>query len=134
VGGDGFCTDRSLANIAGSMYNFGFGKLTLLGYKLAGRAKEIQKGFDKNKLFNTIKDISSKYRIKIGVDTQFIKMFKEQVQEQIPSYLYHEEEGKFSCYIDAVEGKIGASSYCSELTDLPERLTPEIILEHFKSF
>jgi hypothetical protein len=134
IGGDGFCTDCSLVNIAGSMYNFGFDKLTLLGYKLTGRAKGTQERFDKNKLFNTIKEISSKYWIKIGVDTQFIKMFKEQIQEQIPSYLYHEEEGKFSCYIDAVEGKIGASSYCRELIDLPVRLTPEIILEHFKSF
>ena len=134
VGTGGFTHSSHIGYLMEHMNKFGFNKLTLLGSKPVGRAKGLpEQKIDKN-FFSGIKTLSKKLWVNVGVDTKFIEMFNAEVKEEIPSVLYHEEEGKFSCYIDAVEGKIGASSYCEPLIDLPDRITSEVILQHFKTF
>lgn len=134
VGVGGFTNADYVGYFMQQMNKYGFNKITLLGSKSVGRAKGMPEIEVKKNFFPKLKELSKKFWVNIGVDTKFIEMFRAEVKEEIPSVLYHEEEGKFSCYIDAVEGKIGASSYCEELIDLPEHLTSKVIQEHFNGF
>lgn len=60
----------------------------------------------------------------LAVDTKFVSNFKKFIQDMgVSSKLITNSEGKFSMYMDAVEGKIAASSYCSpkKYADMPEK-------------
>jgi len=49
----------------------------------------------------------------IGIDTALANEYKDQIKD-IDQMLVTYDEGKFSMYIDAVEMKAGASSYCED--------------------
>lgn len=50
---------------------------------------------------------------KISVDTVMAKEYEQQIlAANVPEWLFTTEEGKFSCYIDAVNGTMGPSSFC----------------------
>ena len=88
--------------------------VTLLKYKNVGRGKNF-KPQNYNRWLRCVSDfIKAKgCYLRIGIDTPLAEEYKEELQKaEIPDYMYETKEGKFSCYIDAVEKKIGPSSYC----------------------
>lgn len=86
-------------------------KILLLGYKNVGF------GVNKKERLYTddqIKELFSHGNI-ISVDTAFLENYEHVLDEiGIPLELRSSPEGKFSCYIDAVEYKMGPSSYVDE--------------------
>jgi len=110
--------------------------LTLLGYKTPGDGRS----FNKNETTNWIKIVKENYDrdsyyTPITIDTALAKEYEELLKmNQVPKITYHTQEGKFSMYVDAVEGKIGPSSYCdkNEMIDFSFRGTSsEIIAQAF---
>lgn len=87
-------------------------QVTLLGYKTNGRGASFKPHAHENWLA-VIKEMRNggKY-IRIGIDTAIVQQYSRTIQlEGISECLYHIEEGKFSCYIDAVTNRIAPSSY-----------------------
>lgn len=93
--------------------------VTFLGYKSFGRGKSI-KPTDYSWLMDYIKE---NYWDHFGADTLFVEQFRKKLKNFTDDKLMVGREGRFSCYVDAVKGKIGPSSYCSEelMSDVPER-------------
>jgi hypothetical protein len=101
--------------------------LTLLGFKNIGRAKGslIKKNIDLKwkKVFNTW--------CKISVDTCLAEMYAEDFKKAgIKDWSIQIKEGAHSMYIDAVDGKMGKSSYCSNM----EKLDVDKIEEAFRNY
>jgi hypothetical protein len=49
----------------------------------------------------------------VSIDTVLASESRQMLEDaNVPRWLYTVDEGKFSCYIDAVEDKIGPSSFC----------------------
>jgi organic radical activating enzyme len=88
-----------------------FISLTLLGFKTNGRGSQFTP-FDNSNWLSIAKE--NKY-IRLGIDTLLAKQYENELEKfNINPVLYGTEEGKFSMYIDAVDKKIGRSSYCDE--------------------
>lgn len=82
--------------------------VTLLGYKTTGRGGEFPP-----KNYSWWLDAARDSRATIGVDTVVAADYEEQILKAgVPKYLFTTKEGKFSMYIDAVEKKLGPSSFC----------------------
>lgn len=83
----------------------------LLGYKETGRGKEFKiHGVD------TWKDADAlQYALRelkqVGVDTAMVKSCSKEIGSICNNLFYFGNEGVVSCYIDAVTGMIGSSSY-----------------------
>ena len=93
--------------------------VTFLGYKNTGRGSQYStKEYIEGDLFKKLSEF--KYT-KFGADILFVKQFSKEIEEYgIHESLVVGEEGHFSCYIDAVEGKMGPSSYTPDLMhDIP---------------
>jgi len=89
-------------------------RITLLGGKNTGRAKEIK--YQKVNIEKVIKHCQEE-GISLGMDTKAIQDYKEDLDRlEIPEILRTSEEGKFSLYIDAVESFIARDSYSKEAT------------------
>ena len=94
---------------------------TILGFKQVGRGA----GYTPHAYgdwLSIVKDQAQhrNWDAKIGIDTPLAAEFQDQlIAMEIPSWLYETKEGGFSCYIDAVDKKIGPSSYCK-----PEEMKP----------
>lgn len=86
--------------------------LTLLGFKEQHRGATYKKQ-DYSNWLDIIKDLREKKNLycKIGIDTAMATQFVDLLKDNFPNWLYHSEEGNFSCYIDAVDKKMGPSSY-----------------------
>jgi len=100
--------------------------LTLLGFKETGRGEEYK--FSKHQIerfagFDAIREICG-HRLDtrfygaacggISVDTKYLADHLGEIQKSgIEPRLYTTQEGVFSMYIDAVQRKMGPSSYCS---------------------
>lgn len=87
-------------------------RVTLLGYKTTHRGAT----FEYFKLYNwwieVIRYLISKDKCPtFSIDTTLAKQYHSELQQILPDYTYHVDEGKFSCYVDAVAMKLGASSY-----------------------
>jgi hypothetical protein len=100
-------------------------RVTLLGFKERGRGimtKEYKE--NENKVFSIIKDMSEKGDLPyISIDTVLASRYENKLKElDIPDWLFHTKEGKFSAYFDAVERKFGPSSFCEEeeMADIEE--------------
>lgn len=94
-------------------------RINLLGFKKTGKGSN----FKPRDYSNWLKIIQEKenFNPDICIDTQLAEEYEKELKENgYPSWSFHVKEGKFSCYIDAVSGKVGPSSYCkeSELIDL----------------
>jgi len=115
-----------LDNILEAINDYSYGVL-LLGYKNVGRGKDF-KPYDYSDWINLIKN---KYIYStIGIDTSLAKEYKNELKKiKVCDKTYYTEEGKFSMYIDAVNMKMGPSSYCSpeEMFKLPCNLHHNII-------
>ena len=85
-------------------------RLTLLGFKDVGRGAGY-KPQNYDWWLNSIKESTD--NPSISIDTALAGQYeKEILAAGIPSYLFHTQEGRFSCYYDAMNNKIGPSSYC----------------------
>ena len=83
----------------------------LLGYKTTGRgASVIPHQYDWTEV---VKRLKNEDRLPtLGIDTALAAGSIQQLTAMgIPSWMYTTKEGAFSCYVDAVEMKIGPSSY-----------------------
>jgi hypothetical protein len=80
----------------------------LLGYKSVGfGVTQKQVPFTESEVHELLKA-----GVQVSVDTAFLDLYGEALDSfGIPKILRSSPEGKFSCYIDAVEGKMGPSSY-----------------------
>ena len=87
-------------------------QVTLLGYKTTGRGGAFTE-FPHENWLSYIKEMrAAKKYIRIGIDTAIVQQYGRTIQlEGISECLYHTQEGKFSCYIDAVTNRIAPSSY-----------------------
>ena len=97
--------------------------IVFLGYKPVGRG--IKYGHTPNKNYKDVlrkfySDSRYDFRFSnISLDTCAAKECEDLIKElNIPNEMYKIEEGKFSCYIDAVDMKMAKSSYDGEFTDI----------------
>lgn len=97
--------------------------ITLLGYKTTGRGDQFTPK-DYSWWIDVIKELRDTYLLpNVGIDTALAAEYKQQISDAgIPKWLFQIKEGKFSCYIDAVECKMGPSSFCEE--DQTSKFTP----------
>lgn len=97
-------------------------RATLLGYKNTNRGQKFkdviikkQRGefFPEEKIFDVLKKLQKQHQLgPISIDTTLAAKLADQLkQNEIPEWLYHVHEGKYSMYIDAVGDKFGPSSY-----------------------
>ena len=102
--------------------------ILLLGYKNIGRGSSFKPIEYTEEQMKILGNAMSNYYGSISVDTTFAAKYENFIKSlDVSDKLYDLEEGKFSCYIDAVSGKMGPSSYCSEdkMVDLPKCMTPD---------
>lgn len=120
--------ETQLKDILENAHSNGF-RVTLLGYKDKGRgltfspaSKEARQGW----WIDLIKRMRDKsIYVDIGVDTALARRHEEYLRKSgVPGIMYETNEGKFSCYMDAVKGRIGPSSFCddSDMSDLDPKL------------
>lgn len=114
----------------------------LLGFKETGRGANFKKyRYTDEQIDEFAEFINDSWRITMSIDTALAKK-QTRLLEKIKAWrkTYSTEEGKFSCYIDAVSKKMGPSSYCDpeEMMDLTdERVYGEFgrkFLQQFKKF
>ncbi len=99
--------------------------LTLLGYKDVGRGKSYRP-WDYKNWYDVLKKMraSPEYIGNIGIDTCLAQQSRKQLEEDKIGTLVTYDEGTFSMYIDAVEKKMGPSSFCDESEYVPFDFTP----------
>lgn len=92
-------------------------RITFLGFKHTGRGNSPQFSaaeFEENKksFRKAVDELRhrNRYIRTFGVDTELLKNFPE-LKETQADWAYTEEEGKFSCCVDAVNGYVLPSSY-----------------------
>lgn len=88
-------------------------RITLLGYKTTGRGNKV-KPYDYSEWVPFIKELMEEYYLHLGVDTALALEYEDQLKEMgVNRLTYNTQEGKFSCYIDAVNLTVAPSSYCN---------------------
>lgn len=100
---------------------------TLLGYKNTGRGPSVTPQ-EHDWWIDAVKD----NEMHVSIDTVLASQYQSQLRaDGVPSYLYHTEEGKFSCYVDAVNLRVGKSSFVpqSEMKDID----PHGVIEGYRS-
>lgn len=97
-------------------------RVTLLGYKTTNRGSLLRPR--KEEWMSVVKKLNwgGSY---IGIDTVLAKECEGIMSKEFDRLLLEKHEGRFSCYIDAVNYKIGPSSFCATedmmpFTDLKE--------------
>lgn len=87
--------------------------VTLLGYKTVGRGLMYQPtAFD---WVSVVRDVVKDKHLRIGIDTVLADTGYQALRDAgVPEWCVTRREGKFSAYIDAVEGKMGPSSFCKK--------------------
>lgn len=87
--------------------------VTLLGYKTVGRGLMYQPTvFD---WVGVVKELVKDKHLRIGIDTVLADTGYQALKDAgVPEWCVTRHEGKFSAYIDAVEGKMGPSSFCKK--------------------
>lgn len=96
-------------------------RVTLLGFKETGRGGKYKEvalkrnwdKFDESEWLNIINEMNQNSEVpNLAIDTTLAARYLDKLKEiDIPEWLYHVEEGKYSAYIDAVDMKFGPSSY-----------------------
>ena len=121
-----------------SWYNI---NLTILGFKEIERGKtyrQIENDDNQTWLDIVKKCYEKEWYVNVGIDTCMARKYQDKlVKEGIPRISYHVDEGKFSCYIDGCQEKMGPSSYEPErMVDLkhPYRDETSPIQTIFNSF
>lgn len=101
---------------------FFYDSVTILGYK----SNEFNRDFtpyDYNPILVMHEVCEDKEWIYYNIDTAIARQYEYDINKlNVPVELYYAEEGKFSMYIDAVEGTISKSSYDPEVIKIPSGL------------
>jgi len=93
--------------------------ITLLGFKDHGRGKTFDVK-DYGWVADFVSDLD-KWK-SFGADTVFVEQFGETLKARgVSEKLMVAREGAYSCFIDAVEMKMGASSYITDLHPVDEK-------------
>lgn len=122
-------SDPGLLELARAVAQEWGGKLLLLGYKSVGRGGRPAYPVPRGEMEEVLRIVRHANDMSLSVDTAFLDQYPGL---DIPKVLTTSPEGKFSCYIDAVAGKIAPSSYCAASEYLPLRL--DAIREDFAKF
>jgi MoaA/NifB/PqqE/SkfB family radical SAM enzyme len=103
---------EELYEILSKYHTIGYNVL-LLGYKDVGRGKNFDYSVNEKHWLDVVKYIyKDKKWLSISIDTSLANRYNEMIEDaDIDQRLYHIKDGKYSCYIDAVNNKIGPSSY-----------------------
>lgn len=116
----GSTTLSELGSIAEACFESGL-TLVLLGYKTTGRGAAF-KPHDYTGWYDIVQQKAKRRWVKIGIDTSLAleveadpELHKKVLAGAKENILYTTKEGKFSMYIDAVEKRMGPSSYCDSL-------------------
>ena len=110
--------------------------VTLLGYKDFGFGEKYspKNRFASSDWIKTVKEHSGKRGIKFGIDSVLVsKWKKELIENHVDPLALVGEEGKFSCYVDAVTMSIHKSSFSKDVGILITG-QEENIKEQFKIF
>jgi hypothetical protein len=88
-------------------------RLTLLGFKEDGRGHAVKPQISGDEALEIVQKFAKEHSyFKIGIDTALAQQWEFKLQEAgVDKTLYHTKEGKFSMYVDAVEGKCAPASY-----------------------
>ncbi len=100
--------EHALVDVARAVKNTDH-RLTLLGYKTTGRGNSLTP-YEVN-WAAVLKDLEM---YQVSIDTALAQRSQRMLQGVDPRS-YFTQEGKHSCYIDAVAGMVGPSSYAPEL-------------------
>lgn len=100
--------ENAFLSVARAVKNTGH-RLTLLGYKTTGRGNSL-KPYEYN-WAAVLKDLGLHH---VSIDTALAQRSRKMLVGVDPRS-YFTQEGKHSCYIDAVAGTVGPSSYAPEL-------------------
>ena len=124
--------DKALTTIS-KMYDV---SVTLLGYKDFGFGEKYapKNRFKDSSWIDTVKKHSGEYKINFGIDSVLVSKWKDALIEKgVDPLAMVGEEGKFSCYVDAVSMTIHKSSFSK---DAGIQLTgeEETIKEQFATF
>ncbi len=113
-------------------------QLTVLGFKAVGRARG-KKPLDYSWVVDEINSSKTNKWVRVAVDTCVAAEFKDEfAAADIEPVLYETEEGKFSCFVDAVTNTIAPSSFYEgelrcKLGDIHEFTLPKL-KQCFKKF
>ncbi len=128
---------HELANILRTAEIFDF-RITLLGYKTTGRGTKPD--FNEKDWLPLVQELrDQRLYPKVSVDTTLAEKQEEDIKAAgIPEWMYHTKEGTFSMYIDAVDNKVGASSYTTDLLPIKKgrysAVNSEVLLAQFGTF
>lgn len=91
-------------------------RVVLLDYKPVGRGAKFAPK-DYSGWIKTVKEIvddkESPGYLHIDIDTPLAAKYQAELEKEgVPKWMYEVEEGKFSMYLDAVNKRMGPSSYC----------------------
>lgn len=96
--------------------------VTMLGYKTCGRGSEKGKSSHTlSKAWDVIKKKNEGIGLwNVAMDTLLVSQWRTQLESiDVPRLLHAPKEGELSCFIDAVDGKMAASSYTGETFEFP---------------
>ena len=108
-------------------------RLTLLGFKTVGFGETYVQVPNSTDWVTVLKDVYTRNGAlpQISIDTALAQQsVNEMTAAGIPTWCYSTIEGEHSMYIDAVERKIGPSSYCKQNEMV--KLTDNTLLDHRK--
>jgi len=111
-------------------------KITLLGYKDFGFGEKYapKNRFEDSSWIDTVKKYSKDKNMDFGIDSVLVsKWKKELIEKGVNPLALVGEEGKFSCYVDAVNMTIHKSSFSKE-EGIKLTGHEETIKEHFATF
>ena len=99
---------QQLKGFLKACHDLGFYNVTLLGFKLWGRAMDSGFGFPYDKKWV---DVAAKSELNIGVDSALVQAYGPALKEAgVPGWMVQGAEGRQTCYIDAVTKTIYPSS------------------------
>lgn len=109
----------------------------LLGFKEVGFGKKHPR-YDKHAdvfMALALREITAEAGSALSVDTALVDQHPDLLKAlKVPRALITSPEGKFSCYVDAVKGKMGASSYVQPKQMEPLVYEREAFLERFSRY
>ena len=109
--------------------------ILLLGYKSVGFGKGATR-YDQGEVSLFLKmALLNKAKASVSVDTALVDQFPDLMAALgVPKALVSSPEGKFSCYVDAVTGRMGPSSYVEPKTMTPVPSTTDEFKSVFATY
>jgi MoaA/NifB/PqqE/SkfB family radical SAM enzyme len=129
--------EAAFADLLDACAEYGI-RLTLLGYKTTGRGMSFRPT-EVPRWAQLVVEKMKQHERKfwVGIDTVLVKQGKQALLDAgISEWCMTEHEGAFSCYVDAVKGRIGPSSFCGEkeYRPLSEAMGAQEVMDAFAGF